>query len=185
MNWHSLLGAAMSYLPLINTIVTVLGVIFLGIYAFATRGIRIAAQDQTEGQHKPCLTLCARGRDYINAVIEPGHVVGAMVLADQNGSLSLQNLGNGLALNIQYEVIQLEPSNDRFDVTRGSYLQHLPSGESFPIPVVEPRLRGRRCEFNAKYQSLGGRRYVSRIRVDDAVITKIVFAEIKRPWYRW
>ena len=172
----------MCYLPLVNTIVTAVGIVFLAIYAFATRGIQIASQDQTEGQHKPCLTLCAKGRDYTDATIEPGNVVGAMVLTNEKGNISIQNLGNGLALNVRYDVTQVTPSNDPEKLNRGSFLQHIPVAESFPIPVAEARLRGRRCEFVAKYQSLGGRRYVSRIRVDNAVITEIVFAEIKRPW---
>jgi len=174
----------MSYLPLINTVVTLLGVIFLAVYALATRGIRIAAQDQTEGQHKPCLTLCAKVRDYSEAILEAGNIVGAMVLADQKGNVSIQNLGNGLALNVRYDLTQIAPSSDPQRVERASYLQHVPSGHSFPIPVAESRLRNRKCEFVAKYQSLAGRRYISRIQVNNAVITEIVFAEIKRPWYR-
>jgi hypothetical protein len=174
----------MCYLPLINTVVTSLGVIFLAIYAFATRGIQIATQDQIEGQQKPCLTLCAKARDYVDATIEPNAVIGAMVLATQEGTVSLQNIGNGLALNVRYDYTQVTPTDDRDQVGGGSYLQHIPTGKSFPIPVSEARMRNRKCEIVATYESLSGRKYESRIQINNAVITEISFAQIKRPWCR-
>lgn len=173
----------MAILPIINTAIGVLGLMLLGLYAWDTRKIRLAAQDQTEGQQKPCITLCATARDPADAIVEANGVVGAMVLATQEGNLALQNLGNGLALKVRYDFTQISPRGAEATYRRGSYLQHMAAGKSFPIPVPHARLRNTDCEFVATYESLGGRKYKSRIQVTNAVITEISFRRIKRGWF--
>lgn len=65
-----------NYLPFANFIV---GVITLGVvfwYAWLTMLLRRAATDQVEAMAKPCLTIWAKLRDPVDAVLEMNGAVG-------------------------------------------------------------------------------------------------------------
>jgi hypothetical protein len=76
--WYYIAGIA-------SAVIGLLALVGLGIYAYDTRQLRIAAQDQTEATMKPC------------AVVVPDPSNGGI-----DGPLLLKNVGVGVALNIRW-----------------------------------------------------------------------------------
>src|ERR1035437_8710009 len=98
-----------------------LGLIGLALYTWEThktrkasqdqvrvsQGLIAAAMDQVEGLSKPCLTLWSGLRDGTDAIQETGGAVGNTVARGDEGSFVLQNIGNGIALNVRYQFVRM------------------------------------------------------------------------------
>jgi hypothetical protein len=82
--------------------VQILALIGLFYYACETRKIRKAAQQQTEGMSKPCLTLWGGLREGIDVMLGMDGAAGNIIAAANEGSYVVQNIGNGVALNVRY-----------------------------------------------------------------------------------
>ena len=102
-----------------------------------------------------------------------------MVLLPQRGNVVIENVGNGVALNVRYDFIQTTPEPDGLKVSPGSYLQHIPTGKPFVVPVPRGTLQNKEYDFLARYESVGGREYESRIHLNNLVITQIAFVASK------
>ena len=101
--------------------VQILTLIGLAWYAIETMKIRTAAQqqvkasldlikaatDQVEGMSKPCLTLWGEVREGADAILEMHGAVGNIVARPDGGSYVALNIGNGVALNVQYSFTRL------------------------------------------------------------------------------
>src|SRR4030081_3795544 len=85
-------------------IVQSLALIGLAIYCLETYKIRRASIDQIESQAKPCITFWAQLRDGADAILAMHGATGNLVVQPDGGSYVIQNLGNGLALNLKYHI---------------------------------------------------------------------------------
>ncbi len=110
--------------------VQILTLIGLAWYAIETMKIRTAAQqqvkasldlikaatDQVEGMSKPCLTLWGEVREGADAILEMHGAVGNIVARPDGGSYVALNIGNGVALNVQYSFTRLanDPNRPRY-----------------------------------------------------------------------
>jgi hypothetical protein len=107
-------------------------------YTWVTRGIRKASQDQVrvsqdlikvamdqvEGLSKPCLTLYSGLRDGADAIMAMNGAVGNTVARGDQGSFVLQNIGNGIALNVRYQFLRV-PREEVARQHHEHYLQHI------------------------------------------------------------
>jgi hypothetical protein len=134
--------------------------------------LRKAAMDQIEAMAKPCLTIWAKLRDQVDAILEMNGAVGAMVArGDDAANLVVQNIGTGVALNVTYRFNNLDsPPGNR---SKGeSYLVNvLPTQKiSMPEPMNASICSGN-CEVIFGFESIGGRRYQSTVTMNNHVLT--------------
>jgi hypothetical protein len=139
-------------------------------YTIETWKIRKASQDQAEALQKPCLTLLTEARNANDAILEMDDAVGGMIVAARNGDVTIQNMGSGPAINVRY---RFDPVNAPRDVNAArpdGYLQIIPPGQRFQMPVSRGVLANMEYEFVATYESLSGRHYESRITLKNLVL---------------
>jgi len=140
------------------------------------RRLIVRAYSKTRAEtHKPCIALVAAARGHEDAVLEMGGAVGAMIVAAREGNVAVQNVGNGQAINIRYEFRPVNPPPGANVARPQNYIQMLPPGETFVLPVARGVLNNLEYEFIASYQSLGGARYKSRIMLNNLVLTHTSF----------
>ena len=167
------------WIPLANFAVQCFILVALAWYALETWRIRRASQEQVEGLQKPCLTLATETRDYDDAILEMDEAVGGMIVAARHGNVALLNMGNGPAINVHYS---FDPVNRRqgANVARPhGYLQNIPPGGEFLMPLARDVLRNLEYESVITYDSLSGRRYESRIAIKNLVLTVFYFKRRK------
>jgi hypothetical protein len=147
--------------------------LFVGLawYTVETWKIRRTAQEQVETSQKPCLTLSAAERQVEDAVLGMGGTDSAQILYAPEGRLHIINVGLGPAFNVSYSLIPEDP-NASIARPKG-YLVHILLREFAPIPVARELISGNKWNFLVNYDSLTGRRYETRITIDDLVLTKV------------
>ena len=135
-----------------------------------------AATAQVEGMSKPCLTFWGDLRDGADAILEMHDAVGNVVARADQGNYVIQNIGNGVALNVRYRFTR--PNDNPGDARGMRYVPNiLPTAK---VTLVEP-LGGFNAEHEVTfdYESIGGRMYRTTIQLNHHVITSFVFEEIK------
>lgn len=85
-----------------NFIVGVLTLLVVFWYAWLTMKLKNVATDRVEAMAKPCLTIWAKLRDQVDAILEINGAVGDMVACGDDGNFVVQNIGTGVALNVTY-----------------------------------------------------------------------------------
>jgi hypothetical protein len=173
----------MDHIQVAMLVVQILALTGLVWYTFETHKIRKASQqqvrisqdliraamDQVEGLSKPCLTLWSDLRDAQDAIAEL-HAVGNLRARLDRGNFALHNIGNGIALNINYRMVR----PDRPGQTR--YLPNALAGQKITMP--EPATAyGDEVEVIFEYQSIGDRHYRSTLRMDHHVLATFQFEE--------
>jgi len=135
-----------------------------------------AATAQVEGMSKPCLTFWGDLRDGADAILEMNGAIGNIVARADAGNYVIQNIGNGVALNVQYRFTR---PNDNPD--RPQNMRYVPNIlPNVRVALVEP-LGGYDAEHDVTfdYESIGGRRYRTTIHLNHHVITAFVFEEVE------
>jgi len=175
-----------NYIELGMLVVQALGLIGLAIYCVETSKIRKASQaqvsasqklikaamDQVEGSLKPCIAFVATLRDGTDAILDVHGAVGNLVVHADQGNYVIQNIGNGAALNLRYFFTRPAVPQPRW-----RYLPAL-------VPPARVTLIETLGVYNHEhvatfeYESIGGRKYRSTIRVNHYVITAFDFQEI-------
>ena len=145
------------------------------LYARDTRKIRQASQEQVESLQKPCLMLKTSLRDFNDAVLEVGGNVGGTILAFHEGNAVLENIGSGLAINVLYEMQPIEAPPDQNVARPNGYLQSIPPNTNLELPIPRGTFQTRSYEFTTTYESLSGRRYQTKIGIDDLVVSSSDF----------
>jgi hypothetical protein len=121
------------------------------------------------------LTLVSGPREHEDVVLETDGIVGGMTLKAREGNLVVQNIGSWPALNVRYEFKPIDPPPGANVVRPRGYLQNIPSREIFVMAVAREVLRNFQYDFLAIYESLNGRRYESRIIINNLVLTFLEF----------
>jgi hypothetical protein len=171
--------------------VQVLALVGLIWYAWETRGMRKASQDQVEvsqglmnaamaqveGLSKPCLTLWSGLRDGADAILNTHGAVGNTIAQSDHGSFVVQNIGNGVALNVSYRFVQLIQTGLASRPGEIRYVQNVLASQK--VTMAEPMGPfGGEWEVHFEYQSMGGRKYQSIVTMNNHVLTAFVFKSI-------
>ena len=159
-------------MQLANLIVQCLLLAALIWYTVETWKIRKTSQDQIEALQKPCVSLATAPRDREEAVLGIA-VEGAMIVRCPEGMAEVENVGAGPAVNMRYSFMPTNPESTRAR-PRGFVLGLRP-GEKFLLPVPRGILQGNEWDCVFTYESLSRRRYRTRIRANDLVLTSIEF----------
>ena len=132
-----------------------------------------AANAQVEGMSKPCLTLWGDLRDGADAILNMNDAVGNVVARANEGNYVVQNIGNGIALNIRYLFSRANDADQR----EMRYVPNVACGAK--VRLVEP-LGAYDAEHEVifEYESIRGKKYRTTIQLNHQVITSFVFAEI-------
>jgi hypothetical protein len=146
-------------------------------YALETRRLRIAAQDQLEALAKPCLTLWADLRDPSDAILSMHQAVGNTIIRDEGGRFVVQNIGNGVALNVRYTFRTLDPDGRKPSEEPNYFLNILQSQKTM-MPEPVSAFPGS-YELCFHFESIGGRVYRSTIRFDQQVLTDFKFDAVE------
>ena len=142
-------------------------------YAAETRKIRRVSQQQLEALHRPCLLLATEARDPDEALLGTDDTVTVLIVSSHNGNTTVENIGNGPAVNIGFEfkAVSNTEGNDSPPRSTG-YPPSLAETAPFTVPFPREVLRNQEYEFACSYESLGGA-YESRIRMNNLVVTSI------------
>jgi len=166
-----------NWIPAANFIVQILVLAALVWYTIETQQIRRASQEQAESLHKPCLILLTEARAGDEAILEIDGHVGGMIVAARNGDVVVRNVGTGPAINVRYSFIQRDTKTGENAARPEGYLQIIPSGDRFEMPVSRGILSNGEYEFAATYESLSGRRYQTVITIANLVLTGSNFCD--------
>ena len=129
-----------------------------------------AATAQVEGMSKPCLGFWGDLRDGNDVILERHAAVGNIVAQADQGNYVVQNIGNGVALNIRYRFTRqnIEPNL--------RYVPNLlPSGRATLVERLTTYNEEHEVTFD--YESIGGHKYRSVITLNHRVITSFHFEE--------
>ena len=140
--------------------------------------VRAYFETRAEAMHKPCITLVTGARRYEDAVLEMDGAVGAMIVAAREGNVAVRNIGSSRTVNIRYGFTPVNPAPGANVARPQGFIQDIPLGEMFVMPVARGVLQNLEYEFIANYESLGGRRYQSRITLNNLVLTAIRFTRL-------
>jgi hypothetical protein len=160
-------------------------------YCVETRRLRVAAQkqieisqdlitasmDQVEGLSKPCLTLHSKLRDAKDAIMGVG-VVGNTEAEGDHGDFVVVNIGNGVALNVNFDFVYRGQYPDRFPRRKLRYLQNVLVGQKVNMLTPMNPYNGGEFEVVFHYMSIGGRGYESRVMMNAFVLTEFRFGRL-------
>ncbi len=172
--------------------VQLLGLAGLGLYVFFTYGLLKtsqrqvevsqnlikAAMDQVEGLSKPCLTLWGDLRNPSDTLMEIGGAVGGTIVRGDDGNFVVQNIGNGVALNISYQFESVDPHHGKRLKGNSGYLQNVLASQKVRMPLPVSMVASGHCEVSFQFESLGGRRYRTVVTLKGGVLTDFHFVEI-------
>jgi hypothetical protein len=159
-------------------------------YTVVTRGIRKASQDQVrvsqdliraamdqvEGLSKPCITLSSRVRDGADTILEVG-AVGSLVAWGPQGFFALENIGNGIALNVSYEFMPGNRAPERIRPNR-RYVQNVLASHSISMVESIHQFTGE-WEVRFDYESIGGMKYQSIVSLTESILTHFQYESVK------
>lgn len=166
-------------------VVQILGVLGLFWYVIETRKIRRTGQQQlqtsldlikaataqVEGMSKPCLSFWGELRGANDVISEMNGAVGNIVTHADQGSYVIQNIGNGVALNIKYRFTR--PNREPHE----RYVPNLlPTAKATLVELLNAYNAEHTVSFD--YESIGGHQYRSTITINHHVITSFHFEEI-------
>jgi hypothetical protein len=140
-----------------------------------SQGLISAAMDQVEGLSKPCLTLYAGLRGATDAIWEMHGTVGNTVARGDQGRFVMQNIGNGTALNVSYQFLQM-PREDATRHHQRNYLQNILAGQQITMPQPMTAYNGD-WELHIEYESIGRRKYRSVLILNNLVLTNFEFSQ--------
>jgi hypothetical protein len=142
-----------------------------------SQGLFKSSMEQVEALSRPCIMFQAELRDGADAILEMHGAAGSLVVRSDQGSYIIQNVGNGVALNLKYYITRGIPEFDQPHIRRMRYMPAILSTSR--VALVET-LGGYNAEHDAtfEYESIGGRTYRSTVKLNHHVITEFVFEEI-------
>jgi len=137
-----------------------------------------ASLDQVESSAKPCLTFWSDLRDGPDVILDMHGAVGSLVTRADQGSFVIHNIGNGVALNLQYFITRPNNIPGQPDHRILRYLSTVAAGKTVTLVETLGLHNGEnRAEF--EYESIGGRKYRTKISLNHHVITSFAFEELK------
>jgi hypothetical protein len=141
-----------------------------------------AAMEQAEGIARPCITLASKLRDREETINEVYGVKAISVVKDYKGFLAVRNVGNGLALNISYQFNRVDdPNYPKGLKGDDSYLQRLHAEREIRLPIPVTMMKLGEWQVVFEFESLGGRKYRTTVRVQANVLSGIRFEQISGP----
>jgi hypothetical protein len=138
-----------------------------------SQGLISAAMEQVEGLSKPCLTLASELRDLRDVILETNRAVGTTQAASDSGNFMVQNIGNGIALNISYQFVKDSPGGET-QQNRTRYIQNLLASQRVTIPESKSLFR-ESWTVIFEYESIGGRKYRTTLHINNHVLTTFRF----------
>jgi len=141
-----------------------------------------AAMDQAEGVARPCITLASKLRDREETINEVYGVKGISVVKDYKGFLAVRNVGNGLALNIQYQFNRVnDPTYPKGLKGDDGYLQRLHSEKEIRLPTPVTMMKLGDWDVVFVFESLAGRKYQTTCRVQANILSGFRFEQTSGP----
>jgi hypothetical protein len=106
-----------------------------------------------------------------------GRAVGNLVARDRGGFFLVENIGNGVALNVSYEFIHRhDPRGGR---KRERYIPNILGGQCISLVEALSSYRATENEIIFNYESIGGRKYKTTVTIVNLVLTSMVFESLK------
>jgi hypothetical protein len=97
-----------------------------------------------------------------------------LIVSSHNGNATVENIGNGPAINIGFEFKAFSKTEGNSNPPRSiGYLPSLAEKAPFTVPFPREILRNHEYEFACSYESLGGELYESRLRMNNLVVTSV------------
>src|SRR5260370_22495747 len=105
-------------------------------------------------------------------------VAGNTVAAGNKGDFVVVNIGNGVALNVNFDLVYTGQYPDRFPKRNLRYLQNVLIGQKVNMLTPMNPYNGGEFEVVFHYQSIGGRGYESRVAMNGFVLTGFTFGRL-------
>jgi len=125
----------------------------------------------SEALQKPCVVVKSEPRGN-QEVLDAPYVTQA---AQQAGDVVILNVGSGSALNLQCGFRQTNVPQGSVALHTPSFIQYLQAGQQWQVPLARTSLANREFEFYATYNGLSGKKYETKIRLEDGVIKSFNF----------
>lgn len=165
----------MLWVSSLGLLVSAIALVVLIVYTYQTRRIAQASVEQSEALQKPCVTINFSPRLGEDAILEAPRVAEVMT-----PDVELLNIGSGPALNVSYEIKQVDVPAGGVQLRPTGFISHLRhGGESWRTPTGRNTLQGRNFEFLAEYESLSGSAYETKIRVENRILVSFHFGKRK------
>jgi len=163
--------------------VSVLTLAVLIWYAWLTRGIEKAANEQSVGLSKPAIALRAippRSPTIDENFVE---ILNRKMLTraepNSSGFLELVNIGNGPALSVHCEIRDVNAPQGRPWILPAAYV---PAGGALSLPLLcGNTIKGKQHEIVCSYDSLSRNAYKSVIKLNGDEIEDWDFSRMRRP----
>jgi hypothetical protein len=169
------------WLDYVNLCVQLLLLAGLVWYTVETRRIRrtsqrqiALSQDQVEATLRPCVSLSKTSRSFEDVVLALNDTDSAVVVLCPEGVVQIENIGVGPAINIRYDFRPADHHESTHANPKG-YVAGISQDGNFRIPVARGLLQGHLYECVFDYESVSHRRYRTRVRLDNLVITEMRF----------
>ena len=129
----------------------------------------------TEAMQKPCITVKSEPRSNLTglAVLGAPYVTQA---SQQAGDVMIVNVGTGAALNLWIDFLQSNVPQGGVAMHLPAFAHYLEAGKQWQVPLARTSLANREFEFRATYNSLSGKKYETKIHLEDGVIKSFTTA---------
>jgi hypothetical protein len=107
--------------------------------------------------------------------LERNGAVGGTVVRGDDGNFVVQNIGNGVALNVKYHFNSLDPPEAKSPKQTSYFMNVLPAQKVRMPEPMNASIYGGTCEAIFRFESIGGRRYQSTVTMDNHVLTRFEF----------
>jgi len=126
----------------------------------------------SEALQKPCVTVKSEPRAGNQAVLDAPYATQA---SQQAGDVVIVNVGTGAALNLWIDFRQTNVPQGGVAMHLPGFVHYLQSGQQWQVSLARNSLANREFDFCATYNSLSGKKYETKIRLEDGVIKSFNF----------
>jgi len=126
----------------------------------------------SEALQKPCVVVKSEPRPGEDVVLDGPF---AAQVAQHAGDVVLLNVGTGSALNLRFGFLHTNAPQGGPVIHPTGFVDYLQPGQPWQTHVARTLLANGEFEFYANYNGLSGKRYETKIRIEDGVIKSFTF----------
>ena len=161
------MGCLNYFAPAIQALAASVIVLLTLAIAYATwRYVKVS-----EALQKPCVTVKSEPRGN-QAVLDSPYVTQA---AQQAGDVVILNVGTGPALDLHYIFRQTNVPQGGVAMHLPGFVNYLQAGQESQVPLARTSLANRDFDFEASCTSLSGKKYETKMRIENGIIKSFSF----------
>jgi hypothetical protein len=141
---------------LVASVLSLATLIVLFIYAWDTKRIKEAAEEQAEGIQKPCVVVELQPNLFVAS--GESNLTGRFVLRTLTGNMTLRNIGQGPAIDVRIKFLDQQSADETVAEWPCPSVAFIEARESFRVGVPDSVI-GHHLALLIQYESATGRSY--------------------------